>query len=68
MLLQGRDTLAERRKSADLKMHYRMLSGYGTLDTNRFMLHIYKKHDTRHVAAKGTNALVLQVSLQAPYP
>ena len=50
-------------------MHYRMLSGYGTLDTNRFMLHIYyKKHDTRHVAAKGTNALVLQVSLQAPYP
>ena len=54
MLSQGWDTLEERRKSADVKMYYRMLSGKAALDTNRFMLHFSKEHDTRHGAIKGT--------------
>ena len=36
------------------RMYYRMLSGKAALDTNRFMLHFSKEHDTRHGAIKGT--------------
>ena len=54
MLSQGWATLEERRKSADVKMYYRMFSGNAALDTDTFMLHFSKERDTGHGAIKGT--------------